>query len=319
MAARGSRRLFPSLLGAIGVVLWATETTLITYTVAIPPLQTVAMAFGFAALLTPFAWWVTGDSPSAAFKVPVAVWMLMVGALVGYHACVYYATQRAAPAPAALLQGTTPLMIVVGSALLPGERLRWWHVVGAGLGFIGVLMLVERGAGGQPDPDAMFYLGLIGIAAALWGLYSVAARALPDVPSSALGAFYIASALVCFALHYRLEQWVQPTQTEWAAIAALGLLPMGLALYLWDFGVKHGDIQALGAFSYVEPFIGALLVAGFARGVLAPELLWSGALVVGGAALASRSLWRPTSSAQESDTSEPAISDRLGPVSRESP
>jgi drug/metabolite transporter (DMT)-like permease len=309
MAARPSRRLFPSLLGAVGVMLWATETTLITYTVAIPPLQTVALAFGFASLLTPFAWWVTGDSPGAAFRVPVAVWILMVGALVGYHACVYYATQRAAPAPAALLQGTTPLMIVIGSALLPGERLRWWHVVGAGFGFLGVLMLVERGAGSAPDPNAMFYLGLIGFAAALWGLYSVASRALPDVPSSALGVFYIAAALVCFALHYRLEQWVPPTQTEWAAIAALGLLPMGLALYFWDFGVKHGDIQALGAFSYVEPFIGALLVAGFARGVLAPEMLWSGALVVGGAALASRSLWRPAPIAREPGTEDPAIAE----------
>ena len=66
---------------------------------------------------------------------------------------------------------------------------------------------------------------------------------------------------------------------------------MGLAIYFWDYGIKHGDIQALGAFSYVEPFIGAVLVALFAGEVLGWNLLWSGILVFGGAALASVSLW----------------------------
>ena len=39
-----SSRLVPSLIGAVGVVLWAAETTLITFTTAIPPVQTVGLA-----------------------------------------------------------------------------------------------------------------------------------------------------------------------------------------------------------------------------------------------------------------------------------
>ena len=42
------------------------------------------------------------------------------------------------------------------------------------------------------------------------------------------------------------ETWTAPSSAEWAAIAALGAFPMGLALFFWDFGVKRGDIQALG-------------------------------------------------------------------------
>jgi drug/metabolite transporter (DMT)-like permease len=301
------RRLLPSILGACGVLLWATETTLITYTTAIPPIQTVALAFGFAALLSPLVWMVTGTSPLVALRFPARVWFLVVGALVVYHACIYYATQRAAPAPAALLQGTTPLVIVLGSALLPGEKLRWWHVCGAILGFLGVAMLVERGAGEDTGPDAILHLGLIGAAAALWGLYSVTSRSLPHVPSAALGAFYVAAALICFGLHLCVERWVLPGPEEWLAIAGLGLLPMGLALYLWDFGVKHGDIQALGAFSYVEPFIGALLVAICARGMLGVDMLWSGGLVVGGAIMASTSLWRQATGPEGDGPVETAI------------
>jgi drug/metabolite transporter (DMT)-like permease len=306
MASRAPHRLLPSLLGALGVMLWATETTLITYTTGIPPIQTVALAFAFAAALSPAVWLITGDGPLVAFRHPLRVWLLIVGALVAYHACIYYATQLAPPAPAALLQGTTPLMIVIGSALLPGERLRWWHVLGAGMGFVGVIMLIDSGeAAAGANGDAVLNLSLIGVAAALWGLYSIASRGLPDVPSSALGSFYIAAALVSFGLHFAVEDWVVPTREEWAAIAALGILPMGLAIYCWDYGVKHGDIQALGAFAYVEPFVGAVLVALFANGVLGLDLLWSGALVVGGAAIASTGLWRPAQPVAE--PLEPAI------------
>jgi drug/metabolite transporter (DMT)-like permease len=285
-------RVMATLIGAIGVVLWATETSLVTYTTAIPPLETVAIAFVFAAALSPFVWLVTGASPLVAFKQPPAVWFLTVGSLVSYHACIYYATQRAPPAAAALLQGTTPLMIVIGSALLPGERLRWWHIAGVVMGLAGVLRLINAGDGAGAA-DGAFYLALIGIAAALWGIYSILSRALPEVPSSALGMFYAVSAVMAFAAHVGLENWVQPTPVTWLALAALGIFPMGLAIYFWDFGLKRGDIQALGAFSYVEPFIGAVLVALFANGALELSLFWSGLLVVGGAAFASASLWMP--------------------------
>lgn len=293
MAASGrSGRLGPSLIGAVGVVLWATETTLITFTTAIPPVQTVALAFAFAALLSPLMWLVLRADPLEAFRQPPSVWAVSVGALVGYHACIYYATQKAPPAAAALLQGTTPLMIVVGSALLPGERLRWWHVAGAILGLAGVTLVIDSGGElAGTGENAIFYLSLIGGAAALWGLYAIVSRSRADVPSSVLGVFYAASAAVSFAGHLLLEDWVSPQPQEWAAIAGLGILPMGLAICFWDYGVKRGDIQALGAFAYVEPFIGAVLVALFTAGALGWPLLLPGLLVIGGAALASTSLW----------------------------
>ena len=183
-------------------------------------------------------------------------------------------------------------MIVIGSALMPGERLRWWHVVGASVGLVGVLMLIDGGRRPRKTwPDAAFYLSLIGIAAALWGLYAIVSRSQPDVPTSALGVFYAAAPPRSARRPVAAEDPGFPTgSSEWAAIAGLGILPMGLAIYFWDFGIKRGDIQALGAFSYVEPFIGAVLVALFAPGPSArPALVRP--LVVGGAVLASASLW----------------------------
>jgi drug/metabolite transporter (DMT)-like permease len=291
MTAKG--RIIPSVIGAVGVSLWATETTLINLAPGIPPLEIVALAFGFAAMMTPLVWLSTGENPFDAFKLPKWVWLVMVLSLVGYHSCIYFATQRAPAAPAALLQGTTPLLIVLGSALLPGERLRWWHMLGAGLGFCGVLSLINAGGTEvQTTGNAIFYLSLIGIAAGLWGLYSVVTRSLADVPTSSLGMFYGASAILAMLAHLCLERWVTPTPGAWLVVAGLGVFPMGLAIYFWDYGVKRGDIQALGVFSYAEPFIGAALVALVTGAAMRLDFLWSGALVVAGAVVASASFWK---------------------------
>src|SRR5262245_21769339 len=83
-AMKLNARLWPSILGAIGVVLWAAETTLVNLAPRIPPLEVVALAFCFAASLAPLVWVVTGQSPLAAFKVPKKIWLLTVTALVGY-------------------------------------------------------------------------------------------------------------------------------------------------------------------------------------------------------------------------------------------
>ena len=53
-----------------------------------------------------------------------------------------------------------------------------------------------------------------------------------------------------------------------AAILALGLGPVGLAFFVWDHGVKRGNIRVLGIVSYAAPILSTLtlVAAGFARG-----------------------------------------------------
>lgn len=288
----GGGRGMATLAGLGAIALWASETALITFTGDLPPLQIVALAFAIAALPSPLVWRAAGVAPSAIVRQPLGAWLLTVPSLLGYHACLYYAVQKAPAAPAALLQGCTPLLIVIGSALLPGERLRWWHLAGTAAGLVGVMALIAgEGAGAASTPDAGFHLALIGTAAALWGVYSLLTRTFLDVPTAAMGVFYAATAVVAGLAHLLFEDWVAPSATEWAVIAALGLLPMGLALYLWDHGVKRGDLQALGASSYAEPFLGALLIVLLGQGELGWPLLWAGVLIVGGAALAARGVW----------------------------
>ena len=42
---------------------------------------------------------------------------------------------------------------------------------------------------------------------------------------------------------------------QWLAIVALGIGPVGIAFFVWDIGMKRGDIRVLGAASYATPVL----------------------------------------------------------------
>jgi drug/metabolite transporter (DMT)-like permease len=90
-----------------------------------------------------------------------------------------------------------------------------------------------------------------------------------------------------------VEETVWPdTQGEWRAIIGLGLMPVGAAFYVWDHGVKRGDIQLLGAASYMAPLLSTLILilAGF--GTLTVAIAIAALLITGGAVLASLETFR---------------------------
>jgi drug/metabolite transporter (DMT)-like permease len=75
-------------------------------------------------------------------------------------------------------------------------------------------------------------------------------------------------------------------------VLALGLGPVGAAFFVWDHGVKRGDIRALGAFAYAGPLLSTLLLIGFGRAQASATPAAACTLIVGGALLAARDMWR---------------------------
>ena len=74
------------------------------------------------------------------------------------------------------------------------------------------------------------------------------------------------------------------------AVVGLGTGPVGLAFFLWDIGVKRGDLPVLGAASYAAPLLSTivLIVAGQAEATWLIGL--ASVLITGGAILAARDM-----------------------------
>ncbi len=281
-----------TLIGSTAVLMWGALALLTTWTGALPPFQLVAMAFTVAFAMALIKWIVRGEDARVHLRQPPAVWLLGVGGLFGYHFFYFMALRNAPAVEASLIAYLWPLLIVLFSALLPGERLRWWHVAGAFAGLAGSALLVT--GGGEVAFRSGYALGYAAAAACAltWSGYSVLSRRFGDVPTDAVGWFCGATAILALLAHLVFESTVWPQGAgQWLAVLGLGLGPVGAAFFAWDIGVKHGDIRALGVFSYAAPLISTLLLIGFGQGEASATVAAACALIVGGAALAARDMF----------------------------
>jgi drug/metabolite transporter (DMT)-like permease len=156
------------------------------------------------------------------------------------------------------------------------------------LGLIGTIVLFV----GKGVAPALVYATGYAVAfccAFVWSGYSVLSRLFPSVPSVAVSGFCIVTAILAALCHVFFEQTVWPeSMTQWLAVLGLGLGPVGLAFYVWDIGVKHGDIRLLGVASYAAPLLSTLflVLAGFAP---AQATLGIAALLIAGGGLLAAS------------------------------
>lgn len=284
MTARGKA----TLIGALALVLWASLAVLTTLTGAIPPFQLVAMSFALAAVVGFGVQAARGVEPLALMRQPAGAWLLSVGGLFGYHALYFLALKTAPAIEANLVNYLWPLLIVLFSALLPEERLSPRHVAGALAGFAGAaLLILGRGAAGFEPQFLTGYLAALGCAV-VWSGYSVANRRYQAVPSGAVAGFCAATALLAGVCHLLFEATVIPSPAEALVVLVMGLGPAGAAFFVWDHGVKHGDVRALGTLAYLTPLASTLLLVAFGGAEAGWRVAAAALLIVGGAVVGTR-------------------------------
>jgi drug/metabolite transporter (DMT)-like permease len=280
-----------TLIGLAAILMWSLLAVLTVATGKIPAFQLAAMTFAIGALAASLTW-IGRPGAAAALVQPPLAWIVGVGGLFGYHALYFLALRFAPPAEAGLLNYLWPLLIVLLSSLLPGERLAPHHIVGALLGLAGTVVLFATSRASGFAPGQLPGLIAAFVAAFVWAAYSVMSRKLKSVPTDAVAGFCLATALLAAVMHGLVEVTVWPeTSAQWLAIAALGVGPVGAAFYAWDIGMKRGDIRVLGAASYATPLLstGFLILAGFARA--SASIAIAAVLIAGGGLIAAKDMF----------------------------
>lgn len=286
------KRFIATLVGFSAVLMWALLALFTAASGKVPPFQLSAMCFAIGAVIGFAATAGKADRREKRAAIPWQAYVLGIGGLFGYHFLYFTALRHAPAVEASLICYLWPMLIVTGSALMPGEKLGWHHLVGVACGFLGTALIVTGGEGFSFKSEYAYGYGVAIAAAFTWSSYSLLSRRFSAVPTGIVAWYCLATAVLSAVAHLALETTVWPqTPLEWAAVAALGALPVGAAFYVWDHGVKHGDIQVLGASSYAAPLISTiiLILAGEARAT------WSIAiaclLITGGAAIAAKDLF----------------------------
>ncbi len=276
-----------TLIGFAAVILWSMLALLTVGSAPVPPLMLNAICFGIGGLVG-LVWLALSGEIGSLRRVPLKVYIIGTAGLFGYHFFYFSALRMAPAAEAGLIAYLWPLLIVLMSALLPGETLKRGHILGGLLGFAGAATILLGGRAGSVD-GAMAGYALALVCAFTWSGYSILSRSFGAVPTGSVAVFCIATAVLSALAHLRFETALWPENTlGWLSVIGLGLGPVGLAFYVWDIGVKKGDIQLLGVASYAAPVLSTLILV--LAGVAAPSwsLLAAAILITAGAALAAR-------------------------------
>ncbi|MCV6823282.1 MULTISPECIES: DMT family transporter [Halocynthiibacter] len=273
-------------IGSIAILLWALLALFTVGTAPLPPLQVNAVAFAIGGALG-LIWIAMNGEFSALRGISWKIYAFGTAGLFGYHFLYFSALRMAPPAEAGLIAYLWPLLIVLFSGLLPGENLRAMHLVGAALGFTGAAVLLGGGTGFEAEHLTGYALALC--CAVVWASYSVISRRLSATPTASVTVFCLLTSALSFTAHLAFEETIWPeTPLTWLALIGLGIGPVGIAFFVWDIGMKKGDVQLLGVASYAAPILSTLAL--ILAGIAAPSwsLALASALIAGGAALAAR-------------------------------
>ncbi len=284
-------KLRATLIGFTAILMWSFLALFTAASGKMTPFQLSAICFAIGSI-PGIVVLVLNPSRIALLKQPAKVWITGIAGLFGYHFLYFTALRNAPAVEAGLIAYLWPLLIVVGSALLPGERLRWYHIVGALAGLCGTFLIVGRNGIDFDGAYAVGY-GAAFLCAFTGSGYSLLTRRFDAVSTDVVTGFCLATSVLSLLCHLGLEETVWPeTGFEWLAVVGLGLFPVGAAFYAWDHGVKNGDIQILGAASYAAPLLSTLILTIFGIAEPSWRIALACLLITGGAVLAAQEMFR---------------------------
>jgi drug/metabolite transporter (DMT)-like permease len=174
----------------------------------------------------------------------------------------------------AILQAT-PLLVVVGAVLFLGEQVSWRRWSSIGLGFIGVMLIIQPGAEGFEATTLFAVMSMIGLS-----VRDLTTRMTPPDKASASLATYTMAATFPYAigwLIYNGENMI-PAQANWVMIfSMIALGSLGYMLLIKS--IRMAEISIVSPFRYTRLIF--LLIMGVAIFDERPGILiLSGALLI---------------------------------------
>lgn len=231
----------------------------------VPPIALAWLRWTTATLLVlPFAWpHLRNDWPVIRANWPILVFLGVLGAGL-FNTISYVSLNYTTAINAVVLQSNVPVLIMLATFLLFGDRIKPRQFLCVLVSLSGVLIMVARG-----DPAVLaglsFNSGDIGllIAMAIWAVYTAFLRKRPEVHwlSFIAVTFAVAIALNTPLLVFEhLSGWQLrfDLQTLLAGVY-VSIFPGLLAYIFYNRGVELIGANRAGVFNHLVPFFGAAL------------------------------------------------------------
>ncbi len=226
----------------------------------------------------------------------VSIALMAAFGFSGFNGLFYLAAHNTTAVNMGILQGSIPMMVVIGAYFLFGARVTLIQFTGIILTLIGVIVVASQGSldvllSLQINPGDALML----VASILYAGYTIALRNRPKVPALAFFAVmaFVAS-LVSFpmlAIEYAHGSIIWPSMQGWLVVLYISLCPSFLSQIFYIRGVELIGPSRAGVFVNLVPVFAAVMaivVLGEHFGLYHGVAL---VLVLGGIWIAERFAW----------------------------
>ena len=191
-------------------------------------------------------------------------WLLIAGFGVAwfgaYNVALNIAEQTLDAGTTAMIVNVGPVLIALGAGVLLGEGIPKWLAIGAGVSFLGILLIgFGSGGGSLGDGSGVLWclLAAVTFAAGVM-LQKPALRRLPAAQVTWLGCMIGAVACLPFAGALVDDITTAPVTSVLGAIY-LGAVPTALAFSNWAYALSKLPAGQLGVSTYIVPSLVVLL------------------------------------------------------------
>lgn len=198
------------------------------------------------------------------------------------------------PINSSVLVTTTPIIVLILSAVLIQEKILFRKVLGIAIGLLGALGLIFFGAEIRQDapniPLGNFFILLNSV---FYGSYLIGAKTLIAKyhPFTFMKWLFTIGVVICMPFGY-----AQFTEIQWAELTSEALWSIAFVVvgttfltYLFNiFALTQLKASTLSAFVYIQPLIGILFALALGRDTLTTIKILAACLVLLGVYLASK-------------------------------
>ena len=197
---------------------------------------------------------------------PRLVWVAVMGGagLSLFNALFYIAAHYTTAVNLGIIQSIMPGLILLGSFVFFGTRIRWLQGLGLLLTFVGVAVVVTRGALGELLAMRFNYGDLLILSACFfYAGFALGLRNKPEVNSLVLMGYFSIAALVTtiplLALEHVFWGSVPPSAEGWMIILFVAVWPSFLSQVFFIRGVELIGPGRAGLYANTVPIFSAFL------------------------------------------------------------
>ncbi|MEM9920035.1 MAG: DMT family transporter [Bacteroidota bacterium] len=208
--------------------------------------------------------------------------------------CFFSGLKYTTPINASLIMTTTPILVLLSSAILIGEKITFQKILGILIGATGAIMLISFGQKVDFQREQLFGDLLILINACSYGIYIVLAKTLMDKyqPLTVVSWIFFFGWLFIIPLGFKeasMVEWGSFPLHIWLAVAFVILLATVVTYLLNAFALSIVNPSTVSIYIYLQPLLASAIALAFAKDKLEPEKVLAGAMIFVGVYLVSQS------------------------------